>query len=105
MRPIAGSKYPIGGRQFGAKAFQTHEIMPKAGDMAYLCTDGYQDQFGTGQKKFMKKHFRELLHSIHALPLPEQKEILTHTLHTWMGQEHQTDDICVLGLRFGQGAQ
>jgi hypothetical protein len=32
-------------------------------------------------------------------PLYEQKEILERTLEYWMGWNHQTDDILIIGVR------
>ncbi len=67
----------------------------------YLCSDGFQDQFGGAQgKKFMVKRFRELLFSIHHLPMDEQKQILDDTIEQWMaeGKERQIDDILVVGV-------
>ena len=47
------------------------------GDMLYLFSDGFQDQFGGEQgRKFMKKRFKELLASISEKPTKEQHEIL-----------------------------
>jgi hypothetical protein len=68
----------------------------------YLCSDGFQDQFGGSQgKKFMVKRFRELLFSIHYLPMHEQRQILDETIEGWMaeGNEKQIDDILVMGVR------
>ncbi|OJJ18436.1 hypothetical protein BKI52_22720 [marine bacterium AO1-C] len=66
----------------------------------YLYSDGYHDQFG-GQdgKKFMKKHFKELLQEIEPLPMPEQKQILAQRLEDWMQGEEQIDDILVMGVK------
>ncbi|TAE03809.1 MAG: hypothetical protein EAZ97_00970 [Bacteroidetes bacterium] len=68
----------------------------------YLCTDGYQDQFGGKDgKKFMVKKLRNLLFEISEKPMPAQKEILSQTLKNWIaeGNEKQIDDITILGIR------
>ncbi len=70
--------------------------------MLYLCSDGYQDQFGGKDKrKFMVKRFRDLLFNIHEKPLEEQKTILNHTIEDYMneGKQRQIDDISIFGLR------
>lgn len=70
------------------------------GDILYLSSDGYQDQFG-GEKyvKFKSKPFRELLKQIGTLPLNEQCEILDRTMNEWKAGHHQNDDILVLGFK------
>jgi serine phosphatase RsbU (regulator of sigma subunit) len=66
----------------------------------YLFSDGYQDQFGGGEvKKFMKKHFRELLFQVRDLPMAEQGRLLTEWHEDWKGTTPQTDDILVMGFR------
>jgi serine phosphatase RsbU (regulator of sigma subunit) len=70
------------------------------GDMIYLFTDGYPDQFGgADDRKLSHRRFRELLMSIHHLTMDEQKKVLEEQLQVWMGDGRQTDDICVIGIR------
>jgi hypothetical protein len=80
--------------------FISHEIKIMEGDVFYLFTDGYADQFGgPAGKKFKYKPFKRLLLSNAHLPMEEQKQILEETLNEWMGDMDQVDDICVMGLR------
>jgi PAS domain S-box-containing protein len=66
----------------------------------YLCSDGFQDQFGgADDKKFMVKNFKKLLFDISEKPICEQKEILEQTFETWKGNQEQTDDVMVLGIK------
>jgi serine phosphatase RsbU (regulator of sigma subunit)/ligand-binding sensor domain-containing protein len=67
----------------------------------YMSSDGYEDQFGgTENRKFMRKHLRELLFKIHKLPMAEQEKILKTNIIDWMGtNNHQLDDILVVGFR------
>ncbi|TAE01010.1 MAG: hypothetical protein EAZ97_04380 [Bacteroidetes bacterium] len=61
----------------------------------YLCSDGYQDQFGGKQKrKFMVGTLKKLLFSISEKQMAEQKQILSETF-----EEKQIDDITILGIR------
>jgi len=84
--------------------FTNHIIQTKKGDIVYLATDGYQDQFG-GQEdwKFLSKKFKELLCDISHKPMAEQKEILTKTIEDWIygnGKKYdQTDDITIMGIQ------
>jgi serine phosphatase RsbU (regulator of sigma subunit) len=70
----------------------------------YLCTDGYQDQFGgTAKRRLMMTGLKSLLESIALWPLPSQKQKLEQHLQQWraQGQEPQIDDITIVGVKFG----
>ncbi len=80
--------------------FKRHDIDVKKGDVLYLFSDGYVDQFGGEKhKKFMKKNFKELLINIHKKPMHEQYSILDETIEKWKGDIEQVDDIVVIGVR------
>lgn len=82
-------------------SFTMKEIEYKKGDIFYLFTDGYQDQFGGNfDKKFLTPKFRLTLLEIHKMPMQDQKNILGRKLIDWMGDNDQTDDITILGIRF-----
>jgi len=67
----------------------------------YLCSDGFQDQFGgTENRKFMVKKLKNLLFEISEKPMNKQKEILETTFNNWKGNYKQTDDVMLIGLRF-----
>jgi serine phosphatase RsbU (regulator of sigma subunit) len=101
MQEIKGSKYPIGSTQYAEKEFIEHTINFAKGDAIYLYSDGYPDQFGGERNtKFMVKKFKQLLQQIEPLPMPNQKDQLEQTFHTWQGHEKQTDDVLVVGIRF-----
>lgn len=96
-----GNRFSIGS-YFDNKMrpFTNQEMELQPGDMIYLFTDGYPDQFGgDDDRKMSYRRFRELLMSIHHLPVDEQKKMLEDQLRVWMGDARQTDDICVIGIR------
>jgi len=99
LEEIKGNKQPIGS-SLEPKVFNNHEVAAKSGDMVYLFTDGYIDQFGGPKgKKFMRKRFKELLQSIHKMDVKTQKLHLDNTIKDWMKEEEQLDDILVIGIR------
>lgn len=80
--------------------FRMKELNCRKGDMIYLFSDGYQDQFGgTYNKKFLRPHFYTTLFEIHRMPVMNQKEMLEKKLNEWMKKHTQTDDITVMGIR------
>lgn len=101
LQELKGSKNSIGGLKSIAKEFEEVNQHFNEGDMLYMFTDGYIDQFGgKDNKKFMIKRFRELLMSIHLLPLIDQRVQIENNFTTWTGKNEQTDDVLVIGIRF-----
>jgi len=97
-----GTKLPVGGLQILNRGnFIQHEIRLEKGDVIYMFTDGYADQFGGAEgKKLMTKKFRETLLSIHAKPMAEQQLFLRKMLRDWQGINDQVDDVLVMGIRY-----
>jgi len=80
--------------------FSSHEIETMPGDMVYLFTDGWTDQFGGPEsKKLGSVHFKNLLAEVSDMETSEQRRVLTNSFLKWKGEEEQTDDITVVGLR------
>lgn len=97
-----GKRLSIGGHHQPEKHyFDNYRITVNEGDMVYLSSDGYTDQFGGPEgRKFLHHNFHDLLLEIHKNPVQEQLEILDQTMNQWQGQQHdQVDDICVIGVR------
>lgn len=96
-----GSSYPIGGWQIEEnRTFDSASFHYEKGDAIYLGSDGFQDQIGGPRdKKFTSKRLHNLLDEIGPLPMHYQQEKLAIEFMKWKGQESQTDDVCVLGVR------
>ncbi len=93
-------KMPVGIHVGQEKNFTNHVIPLEEGDMLYIFSDGYVDQFGgEDNSKFKTKPFKQLLTEIASLPTNQQKEILITTHDKWKGDENQIDDILVIGIR------
>ena len=81
------------------KKFETIEFQLFKGDRFYMFSDGYTDQFGGDNiKKFNRKRFRKLIQSIHEYPMNQQLNELRFTYNSWMGNQEQIDDVCVIGI-------
>ncbi len=100
LTEIKADKMPIGDHDLKNEPFTPHTIDVQKGDMIYLFTDGYADQFGGPKgKKFKYKPFKFFLESIYDFPLEKQNEALGNELDRWMGNMEQVDDILVIGVR------
>ena len=47
----------------------------------------------------MKNKFRELLKDISDKPMTEQKQLLENSFNEWKGENEQSDDVIVAGIR------
>lgn len=93
-------KMPVGMYSGKKTDFSLHSIDLQKGDNVYLFTDGYADQFGgTKGKKFKYAQLKELLLSIHHLPMKEQQTVLQQKLESWKGNLEQVDDILIIGVK------
>lgn len=80
--------------------FKSINIDLKKGDIIYLFSDGYPDQFGGERgKKYNYKRFKTLLLEVSKESMPKQQELLESNLENWMGNNYQIDDITILGYR------
>ena len=101
MIELQVDKMPIGKSPKEQLSFSHHSIDIKKGDVIYLLTDGYADQFGGSKgKKFKHRQLEEVLLSIHSKPMQEQKITLSDILENWKGNLEQIDDICLIGIKF-----
>jgi serine phosphatase RsbU (regulator of sigma subunit) len=93
-------RMPIGIFDKSGLSFTTTSISLHTGDFIYMFSDGYADQFGgPGNKKFKSSRFKELLLSIHQLPVNKQKSQLEKVFLDWKGENQQIDDVLVLGYK------
>jgi len=95
-----GDNMPIGIYIKEKETFTNYVIDINKGDLMYLFSDGYYDQFG-GEfgKKIKKDTFKQILLDNAHLPMAEQKAKLEAKLANWQGDFDQIDDITVIGLR------
>lgn len=100
IQDIKADKFAIASFEHGEMNYTNHVIELQKGDVIYIFSDGYADQFGGVKgKKFMYKQFRDLLLSIKDEKMHKQKEILNNKIEEWKGSFEQVDDILVIGIR------
>ncbi len=96
---IKPNKQPIG-VSYKPVPFTNNYIDLEKGDIIYLFTDGYEDQFGGHKgKKFKSSEMKNLFLSLRDLKMREQLIKINDALETWRGELEQVDDICVIGIR------
>jgi serine phosphatase RsbU (regulator of sigma subunit) len=99
IEEVKGSKQPIGIYHVNT-AFVNHCIQCKSGDILYLLSDGYADQFG-GElgKKFKYKQLKDHLISHASQTMSNQRKALHQTFHQWKGNLEQVDDVLIIGIK------
>ena len=107
QQPIANSqllelkpdKMPIGIHS-NMQPFTNQIYQLQKGDIIYLMSDGFEDQFGgPNRKKFLSKNLKNLLTANSQMPMAEQKQVLENTITEWIGSSEQIDDITVVGVK------
>lgn len=78
LEVVKADRMPIGISDKPISSFTNHIIKIKPGDLFYLSTDGYADQFGGKLRKNSDlENLKNLLLDIHEKEMPEQKEFFT----------------------------
>ena len=98
---IKGNRFSVGKASIDENQnFDEHKVKLQKGDVIYIFSDGYADQFG-GQfgKKYKFRRFKHLLLTIHKLSPKKQKEFLDDNLKSWKGELEQVDDILIIGIK------
>lgn len=101
LNELKADKMPIGIHAVKVeKGFETKTFNLEKGDMLYLFSDGYVDQFGGKEgQKFKQKAFKELVLSIADQEMDAQKLQLEQTMNKWRGDYSQLDDMMIMGIR------
>jgi ligand-binding sensor domain-containing protein/serine phosphatase RsbU (regulator of sigma subunit) len=99
-----GDRFPIGMTAVDSKkSFTNQKVDIQPGDMLYMCSDGYADQFGSPEvKKYKSGNIRKLLSEIHTLSVEDQRKRLKEEILNWKGNLAQVDDILFIGTRIPQ---
>ncbi len=100
---IKADKMPVS-IHISMEPFTNHQIQLSKGDIIYLFSDGFEDQFGGPKgKRFLASQVRQMLIENCQKPMIEQKEIYDNRIEDWKNNYkticHQTDDITVMGIK------
>ncbi|MGM0667908.1 MAG: PP2C family protein-serine/threonine phosphatase, partial [Bacteroidota bacterium] len=95
------NRMPVGSYTPSARTFTNNELQIKAGDVIYIFSDGFTDQFGGPEnKKYSTRRFKQTLAEVVEMPMKKQHEILRKKFAEWKGETSQLDDIILIGIRF-----
>lgn len=93
-------KMPIGTYLETELPFSSVTIQLQKGDIIFLSTDGYADQFGGPKgKKYKYKPLIDSLIKNANLSMEDQKASLETTFNNWKHQHEQVDDVSLIGIR------
>lgn len=96
---LKGDKFSLGGSSLESMQFTKHKIVVLHPMQFYLFSDGVEDQFGGyNHGKFGRQRVKDILQRFHHLPFSEQKQNIEIVLDLWRGDEHQTDDMMLIGF-------
>lgn len=100
LKSYRQGEYPLGYITGEPQKFQNNLIQLEQGDLFYIYTDGYCDQFGGDKnQKYMEGKFEEFLLKIHHEPMDKQCELVEKEIETWMHSKMQIDDMLVIGVK------
>lgn len=98
---IKGSRNSVGGHYDREEnLFEDEGIQLSKGDIIYMFSDGYSDQFGGPMgKKFKMVRLKNLLQDIHTKPMDEQCMHVKNTFNLWKENYEQVDDVLFMGIK------
>ncbi len=99
MIELEADLQPVG-IHYKEKPFSLKQFQLLEGDMLYMFSDGYFDQFGgPDKKKFLLKNLKDLLTEVSDESVKIQKRKILNAFNTWKGKNVQVDDVLMLGIR------
>lgn len=98
---IKGSRNSVGGHYDREEnLFEDEGLQLSKGDLIYMFSDGYSDQFGGPMgKKFKMVRLKNLLQDIHQKPMEEQYNHVKSTFNLWKENYDQVDDVLFMGIK------
>lgn len=102
IHTVRGTKRSVGDLdpKLRKRKFETTTAQLQPGDLVYMYTDGYSDQFG-GQngEKMKNSRIEKFLESIHGDSMDEQNLTIQEIFVQWKGDLPQTDDVLFVGIK------
>ena len=100
LQYVKGTKASIGGDAKADKRFENVGFQLHQGDIIYMFSDGYPDQFGGPRgKKFKLDRVKNMLADVCNKSMEDQNEYVGSTFNDWRGKLQQVDDVLFMGVR------
>ena len=100
INSLLPDKMPIGIYPIEKESFSQQEFELQEGDMMYMFSDGYADQFGGERsKKLGREGFYQLLLEASVMPVKAQRYFLEEKFLQWSLNLEQMDDVLVVGMK------
>lgn len=100
LHEIQGEKVTVANNFQGKKIFIDHSVPYAKGDIFYLFTDGFTEQFDEGKNtKYDYDKLKMFLEKHHQDTMDNQHERLKMEVKNWRGTTEQTDDILIAGIK------
>ncbi|MDF1572078.1 MAG: SpoIIE family protein phosphatase [Bacteroidales bacterium] len=100
---VKGSRSSVGGQldETSVEKEFTNEVFDlNKGDIVYMFSDGYPDQFGGPLgRKFKMVRLKNLLRDIHDKPMEEQHNYVKSNFFLWKEDLEQVDDVLFMGIK------
>jgi len=100
LQYVRGNKASIGGDPKAEKQFENIGFQLNEGDIVYMFSDGYPDQFGGPRgKKFKMDRVKNMLADVCDKPMDDQHQYVARTFSEWRGKLQQVDDVLFMGVK------
>ncbi len=100
---VKGSRSSVGGQlddEHATKEFDNQQFQLNKGDIVYMFSDGYPDQFGGPLgRKFKMVRLKNLLRDIHDKPMEDQYNYIKSNFFLWKEDLEQVDDVLFMGVK------
>jgi PAS domain S-box-containing protein len=99
IEPVPYDRAALGGDTPFDHPFAEHTFHYSKGDVIYLTSDGFSDQFGGNpRRKYTLAALKDLLLGIQHKTMSQQSIELSETYSQWKGSQAQTDDVTLVGI-------
>lgn len=100
LHEFKADKQPVGIHEGETKPFSLHEWKSQPGDILYLFTDGFADQFGGPRgKKFKYAQLKDRIASLGTTSIEKGAKELDEVFTEWKGNLEQVDDVLIIGIK------
>ncbi len=97
---LRGSRNSIGGFVMENKTFDNQSFQLNPGDIVYMFSDGFPDQFGGPHgKKFKMVKLKNLISDICDKQMEDQYKFIKNNFYLWKGDHEQVDDVLFMGIK------